>query len=1153
MLNSQIEKLVISQSGRIYEHAANDSDFLTISLGASDVSSSYTVKRDDSLSRKDNDGLLIEMREIANEFSLLKNVSSVIDLKKSHLALVGEKNNIHTQLKSILAQICFFQSYHDIEVITLVEEDDLKTFDWMRWLPHCKIKSINIQGLISAENHRDLVLGNLAQVLKTRLAQKQEEKKDSAFLPHYIFVVDNPKLLTNHSIMEYLQNKNSDLGFSIIYTTHLKTNVPENIETIFMIEGKEKGTLLINNGQLVNSSVSLSTNEEVKYEKIARSLAPIGHNKGVTTHIPESITFFDIYNVKTPREIPIEKLWKKNACHKSLAVPLGMRAKDDLVYLNLHEKAHGPHGLVAGTTGSGKSEIVQSYILSLAVNFHPHEVGFLLIDYKGGGMANLFEKLPHLLGTITNLDGSESMRALASIKSELARRQRVFNSCNVNNINQYTKLFKSGEAEEPLPHLFIISDEFAELKKEQPEFMNELVSAARIGRSLGVHLILATQKPSGVVDDQIWSNSKFKLALKVQNEGDSNEVLKTPDAARITQPGRAYLQVGNNEIYELFQSAWSGASYNENQAEQSIDNRIYEINKFGQGELINEDLSAGNSSDSKLTQLDVVVNLISEIYEKQNPVSVTKPWVPSLPQNLLSPHVKTGDDVGLIEEYDLDVAIGMVDVPEEQLQTEYKHDFTKDGNISFFGAAGFGKSIAVTNMALSLSCNNSPLLLNYYILDFGNSSLIQLKDLPHTADYITFDDSEKLKKLEVILSNEMKKRKELFAKKSAINFTMYNQIADEKLSALIIFIDNYDVIREMDPEFEEFLTRLTRDGNGVGIYTVACASRSSAIRYTVANNFKTKISLFMHDASEVMSVVGRSTYVLPEIRGRALVKSHGINIMQCYLPVSYEDDISFTKNIGDAVRTLCETNSAAVPKKIPVLPEMVTFSMLEQKENCIALGLDSDEVVTQYCETAAMIQLIIGPPQSGKTNILKLFLEQSEKDRIFIADSKSYDLQDYQNKENVTYVVDAQDIQDFYDKLDEMVTEREQLFRENGNGMRPREYYSTLPAAKLIIDDIDNFIDIVSSISFNMETLITRVIDTGISIISTGLQSKLRGYDGITKILKDTQYAILLGNPTEQNIFTVPFMRGYKTQTGIGFIFARNAVVKIKIPLVKES
>src|SRR5699024_6096891 len=156
-------------------------------------------------------------------------------------------------------------------------------------------------------------------------------------------------------------------------------------------------------------------------------------------------------------------------------------------------------------------------------------------------------------------DRAQALRALASIKAELQKRQRLFGEHDVNHINQYQKLYKQGQASEPMPHLYLISDEFAELKAEQPDFMQELVSTARIGRSLVMHIIVATLKSSRVVDDQMWSTSKFKLALKVQSHSDSKEVLKTPDAAEITLPGRSYLQVGNNEIYELFQSAWSGA------------------------------------------------------------------------------------------------------------------------------------------------------------------------------------------------------------------------------------------------------------------------------------------------------------------------------------------------------------------------------------------------------------------------------------------------------------------------------------------------------------------------------------------------------------------------------------------------------------------
>ena len=219
-------------------------------------------------------------------------------------------------------------------------------------------------------------------------------------------------------------------------------------------------------------------------------------------------------------------------------------------------------------TGSGKSEFIITYVLSMAMNYSPNEVAFVLIDYKGGGLAGAFEnkstgfRLPHLAGTITNLDKAELDRTLVSIESELRRRQMAFNEVrdrlgeSTIDIYKYQKYYKEKKIDVPIPHLIIICDEFAELKSQQPEFMDDLISIARIGRSLGVHLILATQKPSGVVNDQIWSNSKFRICLKVQEKSDSNEMLKRAEAAMIIQVGRFYLQVGYDELFALGQSAW---------------------------------------------------------------------------------------------------------------------------------------------------------------------------------------------------------------------------------------------------------------------------------------------------------------------------------------------------------------------------------------------------------------------------------------------------------------------------------------------------------------------------------------------------------------------------------------------------------------------
>ncbi|MDR2487520.1 MAG: hypothetical protein LBD12_06085, partial [Clostridiales Family XIII bacterium] len=378
---SDIETMVEQYSSRIYERASEDDDFLCLSLGTATILPACAIRKNEDEVAIKTDELNLEMRKVVSLFDQLPNMPQVVDLKNAHLGIVGEKTLIHEQLKAYISQICFLHSYHDVEIVLLIDEADADAFRWARWYPHCRIKSINVSGIVTGENQRDQVLGNLAQLLKERRMKRDERKTEHVFLPHYVFIIDNPKLVANHSIMEYLQNASTDLGFSLVFTTNMQANLPENIRTIIALDGPGRGSLVLNEGRLMQTAVETHVADGIRFERMARRLNALHHNQGVATHIPESITFFGLLGVKKPADLPILQLWQNSNSAKSLAVPLGVRGEDDIVYLNLHEKAHGPHGLVAGTTGSGKSEILQSYIMSLAVHFHPYEVGFLLIDY----------------------------------------------------------------------------------------------------------------------------------------------------------------------------------------------------------------------------------------------------------------------------------------------------------------------------------------------------------------------------------------------------------------------------------------------------------------------------------------------------------------------------------------------------------------------------------------------------------------------------------------------------------------------------------------------------------------------------------------------------------------------------------------------------
>ncbi len=559
--------------GLLWNRNPTHRDYLKHRLGMGNVPFQISIQAPKEKFSLYRDELADKPRFIKENYDVLYDVPVVLDLAAHPLiGIVGgqAKAGAIEIARLLTAQIAANNCYTDVKLGFFYDaqaSNEEKEWEFLRWLPHVWSEDKKTRYFAANAEQASDVFYELTKVFRTRLDEAKELSVGGQQLPkpYYLLFISDMRILEGELIARYIFEKDSAAGLTAFILAERYEDLPNACDFVIENTARFQGMYDVSTGEEHGQRIQFDQVDSFYLERFCRHLATLKvqeMEKG--GEIPNALTFFEMLGVSSPKELPVRELWAKNRTYDNIKGMVGAKAGGVPCYLDVHEKYHGPHGLVAGTTGSGKSETLQTYMLALAVNYSPDDIGFFIIDYKGGGMANLFDGLPHMVGSISNLSGNQVKRAMISIKSENRRRQRVFTEHGVNNINLYTKLYKNGEASLPVPHLFIIIDEFAELKREEPDFMRELISVAQVGRSLGVHMILATQKPSGTVDDNIWSNSKFRLCLRVQDRQDSADMLHKPDAAYITQAGRCYLQVGNDEVYELFQSGYSGAAYEEN-------------------------------------------------------------------------------------------------------------------------------------------------------------------------------------------------------------------------------------------------------------------------------------------------------------------------------------------------------------------------------------------------------------------------------------------------------------------------------------------------------------------------------------------------------------------------------------------------------------
>ena len=725
------------------------------------------------------------------------------------------------------------------------------------------------------------------------------------------------------------------------------------------------------------------------------------------------------------------------------------------------------------------------------------------------------------MGTITNLDGAQSMRALASINAEIHRRERLFGEFEVNHINQYQKKFKNGEATEPLPHLFLISDEFAELKVNQPDFIKELVSIARVGRSLGVHLILATQKPSGVVDDQIWSNSRFKIALKVADRSDSNEMLHTPDAAEITQTGRAYLQVGNNEVYELFQSAWSGADYQPDKDDMGIeDHTIYLINELGQYEILNEDLSGLEDVDEIKevpTELDAIVHHIQLLCEEQEIPPVPQPWLPPLKERIaLDELEEVQPTVAWGQEKPLSVLLGMADIPQAQKQEAVSINLSKDGHILLYGSPGTGKTTFLQTAGMDLARKFSPKALTMYLMDFGTNGLAPLSKLPQVADTMLLDQTEKISKFVRIMEKELNRRKKLLADYGVGTLELYRQASGQEEPAIVILLDSYEAFKEEAYEAELFklLVRISREGLSIGVHLLVTAGRQTNLRAQLYSNFKHQLSLPQNEAGEVRAIVGSTplAMTMEDIKGRALMKREEVDVIQLALPVYGANDTQVLNNLRQAVASLQEAWTGQRPSAIPMVPEELTerdfYSRASvqtaYEHGLVPLGLDLETVEPVTWNLAKGNLLYLTDKEEQMTALVRHIAKGKQK--VIVLAPKYHNLPEM---EGVTILASPEEYQAGLETIEANVKERIEK--------RKNKHEATII--------LFNQVELMEELSIDDQTSLHYVLEKGLragyALISMSNSQLYKQIDPVSKVIKGFKQSIVSMRLVDQNIITV--------------------------------
>lgn len=930
----------------LWERRPTDSDFLCLRLGVADLPAEGKVTIQDG----GDPEIRAEAEAKLNETRTLPSVPLTLNCRAGVVGLSGERSTTTGLARWLVLQASILHSPGELIVIAALMPETVQEWSWLKWLPHLRPDRVGLQSRAIAVGRAEAedLLAELRDIARDRRAQGRLQTSAGVKPPQLLLLIDEDTGV-DRALVSLALTDVADLGIAVLWLGRDARNLPGQTGAIIDVD---TGRAVLSLTEVASGQTTTEVSAEAVAlglaERTGRLLAPVRDISELARagDIPKRVGLLDLMDLLPPTAESLERRWRD--WRGDLRATIGVGA-DGILSVDL--RSEGPHALIAGTTGSGKSELLRTLVAAASAAIPPDRLSFLLIDYKGGAAFAPCAALPHVVDIVSDLDEHLAERALVSLNAELKRRERILAEQGVKDLLELTR--RNVDAAPPM--LVIAVDEFAKLREEVPQFVDGVVDIAQRGRSLGVHMVLAAQTLRNAFTPAIRANTNLRLALRVSEESESEDMISSPLAARIpsgeNSRGRAFARTGHGELRE-FQAAYiSGLSNISELSELQIS--PYDLDALS----ALDDPSTGSSDSDADSDLVALGEAARQAQAQMGLPVPAPPWLPMLPA------VLNLDRLRGVEVSGGGVAIGLVDLPELQRQDPLVLDLKGSGHVAVFGAGNSGKTTALTSTALALAGSSPPEDLSIYCLDAASGGLASLAALPHCGGVVMVDEEERVQRLLRLLLRRVEQRGARAGTQAAHDSGPMTTVL--LLDDFGSFAQQYDRSGTGSPY--EQLQQILSGGRAAGVHVVLTASRRGALPAALATHFGQRLVLRMPTEEDMLSLGLDSKTV----RGARLPVGSGFTQESKEFHVAVPVDGDTVAPLEQAVSEIHHCGSNPVTQ-IEVLPAEVPRASLDPGDglDALPLGISDDHLGPATVDLSELHFLVVGPYRSGRSTAL---------------------------------------------------------------------------------------------------------------------------------------------------------------------------------------